>query len=143
MEYDLERLIEATHGVSFEVRTPSRKSKQRDAIRLSILENIDDVIIPAIPCTEMIKGFIPHLLKWHQQSLNDNAVPLIKYAKAYYGDDLPEFLAFEFENFSDTDYKCIEYFPYIYQKVFLYQLEQFRIKDAESLNDARKKYLTK
>lgn len=134
MTFDLKKMIHALHGITFNVRFPSKKENRRAAICASILEDHSDVIIPKIPCCEMINGFIPDLLKWHQQSLNDNSVPLIKYVKSYYNDTIPEYLVQEFELFSDSDYKCIEYFPYIYQKVFLHQLEEFRIKDETSLN---------
>lgn len=134
MTFDLKKMIHALHGITFRIRFPSNKDNRKKAIRESIMEDHSDVIIPKIPCCEMINGFIPDLLKWHQQSLNDNSVPLIKYVKSYYNDTIPEYLVQEFELFSDSDYKCIEYFPYIYQKVFLHQLEEFRIKDETSLN---------
>ena len=140
MTFDLKEMIHALHGITFMVRTPSKKDNRRNAIRTSIMEDHSDVIIPKIPCCEMINGFIPDLLKWHMQCNNDNAVPLIKYIKSYYDGEIPEYLIKELELFSDSDYKCIEYFPYIYQKVFLHQLEEFRIKDESDLNDELKEY---
>lgn len=140
MTFDLKKMIHALHGITFRVRFPSNKDTRKKAIRASIMEDHSDVIIPKIPCCEMIEGFIPDLLKWHMQCNNDNAVPLIKYIKSYYDGEIPEYLIKELELFSDSDYKCIEYFPYIYQKVFLHQLEEFRIKDESDLNDELKEY---
>lgn len=132
-------MIHALHGITFRVRSPTNKDNRRNAIRESLMSDISDVIIPKTPCMEMIEGFIPSLLQWHMQCLNDNAVPLIKYVETYYG-EIPDYLKSEFKNFSDTDYKCIEYFPYIYQKVFLHQLEEFRVKDKASLESDLEKY---
>ena len=140
MTFDLKAMIKALHDTTFIARTPSKKDNYRNAIRESILDDHSDIVIPKIPCCEMINGFIPDLLKWHMQCNNDNAIPLVKYVKAYYNGVIPEYLIKEFELFSDVEYKCIEYFPYIYQKVFLHQLEDFRIKDSAALKSELSKH---
>lgn len=134
MTFDLKKMIHALHGITFKVRFPASKDKEirRGAIRLSITASKHEVSIPATPCCEMIGGFIPKLLEWHCQCMNENSVPLTKYVESYYG-EIPEYLQDEFKYFSDKDFKCIEYFPYIYQRVFLHQLETFRVSDKASL----------
>ena len=134
MTFDLKKMIHALHGITFRVRFPASKDKEirRRAIRLSMTASTHEVSIPATPCCEMIGGFIPKLLEWHRQCMNENSVPLTKYVESYYG-EIPEYLQDEFKYFSDKDFKCIEYFPYIYQKVFLHQLETFRVSDKASL----------
>lgn len=141
MTFDLKNMIHALHGITWTVRFPSKNNPhRRDAIRVGMMTDKSGVIIPAVPCNEMIGGFIPHLLKWHMQCQNENAVPLIKYIESYYKGDIPEFLAEELKYFSDTEYKAVEYFPYIYQKVFLHQLNEFKVKDTESLKSELAKY---
>lgn len=134
MAFNLEKMIHALHGITFRARFPASKDKEirLTAIRKCMMANKDEVSIPAVPCCEMIDGFIPKLLEWHQQCMNENSVPLVKYVENYYG-EIPEYLQDEFKYFSDKEFKCIEYFPYIYQKVFLHQLETFRISDKASL----------
>ena len=46
----------------------------------------------------------------------------------------------EIKYFSDCEEKAIEYFPFIYQKVFLTELSGFMKEDEESLNDELKEH---
>ncbi len=131
---NLERMIKATHGISYKCRISSRKEFRRESIRKSILQSGEEISISVIPCLEMIEGFIPELLKWYRQCESENPLPLQNYIDSYYDKNIPEFLATEIKLFSYHLEDQIKNFPYIYQQVMVHQLKEFTVKDTISLN---------
>lgn len=140
--FDLKKMIKSLHGITYRIRFPSKDNiSRRDSIRVSITESGQDKYqLSFIPCEQQLKGFVPKILEWYRHSSIDGHKTFEEYVKEYFKDDVPEYLLDEIKYFSDCEEKAIEYFPFIYQKVFLTELSGFMKEDEESLNDELKEH---
>lgn len=133
-------MINRLHGITYSIRSSSKKSTI-ESMNYSITEsNKLECEISFIPSNQQLSGFVPKVLEWYRNSSVENHKTFEEYLKEYFKNDIPEYLLDEIKYFSDTEEKAIEYFPYIYQKVFLTELKNFMIKDEQSLKDELKEH---
>lgn len=140
--FDLKKMINSLHGITYKIRFPSRNNgNRRCSIRKSIQESSEiNCNISFIPSEQQLGGFVQKVLEWYRHSSVEGHKTFEEYVKEYYKDDIPEYIEEEILFFSDCEQKAIEYFPYIYQKVFMMELTKFMKEDEESLKDELKEH---
>lgn len=125
----LKLIYDIQENLAFSLKQPSYSIRSSNLFTLDSMNYFMSqryVEISHPPCDDSIKGFLPHLLKWYRESNEKDHKELHECVIGYYG-KIPDYLSDEFKHSSIDEESCIKYFSYIYQLVYVHQLEEIRL----------------